>query len=422
MSNAIHASSFRWRILVLLMVYAAFGHFNRLSMAVAGTERLIPDYKIDETTMGMVYTAFLIAYAALMTPGGWFIDRVGPRIALATMGFGGAVTAAMTGATFLLGPSLLLTGLFVVRSIGGALNAPLHPGAARMVSHWFSGRARSAANGMVSAGALCGIAAVPLVFGAMMDRFGWPLSFVIAGVATALLALLWTRLASDGPRGLEATGAFPTPDVPEPPAPVTGPLRHKALVLLTLSYVAVGYVMYLFFYWLEHYLKDILHVPVGLSRLYTTIANLSMAFGMAAGGLLADAASGWWGARKGRALVAGSGLLLSAALVAAGAMAKEPIVVVIFFSFAMAAVGATEGPSWSTATDIGGRRAGLTASIVNTGGNVGGLLAPVVTPLFARYYGWQASITLAAIVSVLGALAWAGINPATTMDDTDAGS
>src|SRR5690349_14005287 len=105
---AVRPTSVRWRILALMMLYAAFGHFNRLSMSVAGTEKLIPEYGIDPTVMGTVYSAFIFAYALAMTPGGWFIDRVGTRWAMAAMGFGGAVFAALTGAASLVGPSLLV--------------------------------------------------------------------------------------------------------------------------------------------------------------------------------------------------------------------------------------------------------------------------------------------------------------------------
>jgi MFS family permease len=118
---------------------------------------------------------------------------------MAAMGFGGALYAALTGAMALLPASLLLIGLWIVRPLAGITNAPLHPGAARVVSLWFPASLSSMANGAVTAGALLGIAAVPIVFGKMMDRFGLPLAFVIAGAATTILALLWTFYGSDKP-------------------------------------------------------------------------------------------------------------------------------------------------------------------------------------------------------------------------------
>ena len=47
------------KTVLLLMLVVACGHFNRVGIAVAGTERIIPGYGIDPAKMGLVYTAFL---------------------------------------------------------------------------------------------------------------------------------------------------------------------------------------------------------------------------------------------------------------------------------------------------------------------------------------------------------------------------
>ena len=41
--------------------------------------------------MGFVYSAFLLTYTICMTPGGWFGDRFGIRIACMVVGCGGRV-------------------------------------------------------------------------------------------------------------------------------------------------------------------------------------------------------------------------------------------------------------------------------------------------------------------------------------------
>src|SRR5262245_9051216 len=113
----------RWRIVALLMAYVAFCHFNRISMSVAGTEQIMPRYGIDETVMGTVYSAYLLIYTLCMTPGGWFIDRYGVRVALMVLGFGSAVLVALTGVVGILlltGPALI-TGLLVVRGALGVV-------------------------------------------------------------------------------------------------------------------------------------------------------------------------------------------------------------------------------------------------------------------------------------------------------------
>ena len=59
--------------------------------------------------------------------------------------------------------------------------------------------------------------------------------------------------------------------------------------------------------------------------------------------------------------------------------------------------------------DISGRNCGTSAAIVNTGGNLGGLLAPVVTVYVAKTYGWNAGFFVASLVCLLGVALWFGI-------------
>ncbi len=420
-------SNVRWRMLALVMGFAMLGHFNRISMSVAGTERIMGDLRISETTMGWVYTTYLIVYTCAMTPGGWLIDRAGPRWALTIMGAGAALGVALTGGVGLLLPAgALLGGLLLARAVTGIANAPLHPGSARVVSLWIPGVLQSRANGMVTAAALVGISAAFPLFGAMIDRFGWPMAFLISGSATAVLALVWAVYARDRPAlhsGVSPTelalvtqdagAATPPPGDAEPWWKL---LKNRNLALLTGSYAAIGYVEYLFFYWMEHYFKDVLHLSTPMSRTYSMIASLAMAAGMAAGGWIADWCQARMGVRRGRPVVPVVGMLVGAVLVTLGASTGDPILVLVLFSLGLAAVGATEGPFWTTAIQLGGRHGGTSGAIFNTGGNIGGLLAPVITPLFSKVAGWQGSIFLAAVISVIGAALWRWLDPVTDPD------
>ena len=80
----------------------------------------------------------------------------------------------------------------------------------------------------------------------------------------------------------------------------------------------------------------------------------------------------------------------------------------------MAATGMVEGVFWTTATDIGGESRGLSGAFMNTGGNIGGLIAPVLTPIMAEQVGWAGSITVACVIAGLGGLVWFLIKPVRT--------
>ena len=81
-------------------------------------------------------------------------------------------------------------------------------------------------------------------------------------------------------------------------------VRNRSLMLLTLSYAAVGYFEYLFYFWMHYYFEDVLHLGKEESRVFATVLNLSLAGGMLLGGWVAGRLRMGYGHRKSRALQA----------------------------------------------------------------------------------------------------------------------
>jgi MFS family permease len=115
------------------------------------------------------------------------------------MGFGSALFGALTGSVVLVGASLMVPALLVVRGLMGLCSAPIYPACGRVVSRWIPFPQRALANGMVTCAAPVGIACTFVGFGNLMDWVDWPWAFAITGGITAVLALLWTVHATDYP-------------------------------------------------------------------------------------------------------------------------------------------------------------------------------------------------------------------------------
>ncbi|HTU19392.1 MAG TPA: MFS transporter [Gemmataceae bacterium] len=422
------ASAVRWRVVELMMAASFVSWFNRVSMSVAGTERIMDQYHLSPTQMGFIYSALVLAYAVCMTPGGWLIDRRGAWAALVLMGFGSALGVALTGAVGLVfaGGGAVWLALIVVRSATGVFMAPIYPGCARVIARWLPPPQRALANGLVSGAAPVGIACTFVGFGMLIDHFNWPVAFLITGAVTSLLAGVWWWYVTEEPKEhpgvnkaeLQLIRGQPLSAIRAPtprPAGWGGKwlslLHNRSLVLLTISYAAVGYFEFLFFFWTEYYFRDVRHLSSDTSRLYAAVLNLSMGGGMILGGLISDRLLRVWGYRWGRAAVPIAGMLLSAALLGLGLTLSDPQALVVCFAVALAAGGACEGPCWATAIELGGRRGGTAAGIFNTGGNLGGLLAPVFTPWISGLLGWQWGLALGAVACLLGVGLWLGIDP-----------
>ncbi|HEY3969223.1 MAG TPA: MFS transporter [Planctomycetaceae bacterium] len=416
-------TNIRWLIVLMLMGFTFQGHFNRVSISVAGNERFTRSEGMSPELMGVVYSTFGLVYTLGMLPGGWVIDRLGPRRALTGMGLGMGFFVVLTGALGWLNLPIasLWVPLLVIRALAGACSVPLHPGAARSISLWIPLATRATANGLVTAGALLGIAMTYPGFGWLMDWAGWPLAFVISGVAFMLFALIWCFLATDnetghcstdgGEQNLHSSGLFPAPGRPALWHDLRQLVGNRSLVLLALSYAAVSYFQYLFFYWIEYYFEKELGLETKDSRQATFTVTIAMAAGMACGGVGSDALCRWFGRRWGCRLVAILGMGLSAAFAWVGISSTDTNQVVLFFSLALGSLGLCEGIFWTTAPLLQKRNGGLAAAFLNTIGNAGGFLAPVVTPWISHEQGWPAALAVACIVCGLGALVWLWIDP-----------
>jgi MFS transporter, ACS family, D-galactonate transporter len=422
----------RWRIVLLLMALSALSWFLRRTMPVAFDERIEKQLGISAEAIGWVYSAFLIVYMLLMTPGGWFIDRFGPRRALLLMGGGLMVFGALTG---LVGPAvtqwggtpvaaagLALVLFLVIRSLMGGFAAPMYPAGTEMVSRWLPFRRRGTANGLVQGSACVGIAAAAPVFGALIDWVDWPQAFLIAAVVTGLVTLTWALYARDRPEQhpsvnpaerqlIREDGPAAEDGAKESSASWTALLRNRSLVLLTVSYAAVGYFEYLFVFWMDYYFKDTLHLPDDRRRWYSCVMFLAMGVGMGLGGWLSDRFVQAFGPRRGRAIVPVAGMLGGAVLLGLGLLATDPEWIVVLFALALTAVGSVEGPFWTTAQELGGRYGGTSAGIVNTGGNGGGMIAPIVTPWVGRAAHWSVAVALGGAVCLAGVVLWLWIDP-----------
>jgi sugar phosphate permease len=84
-------------------------------------------------------------------------------------------------------------------------------------------------------------------------------------------------------------------------------------------------------------------------------------------------------------------------------------VAVACFALSMATLGMSEAAFWVTGVELGRRWGGTTGALLNTVGNAGGLVAPVVTPLFADQMGWHWGLRLAGGLCLLGGLCWLGV-------------
>ena len=413
------------RTVLLLMCVVACGHFNRVGISVAGTERIIKPDGITADQMGLVYSAFLVFYTLAMFPGGWFIDRIGARRALLILGFSSVVFVALTGCVGLVfyEATTLLLGLLVVRSLLGLVYAPLHPGSARMVADLLPPEARPRALGWINFSACLGIAATQLVLGALIDRYDWQVALLISSAMSLIVAIVWaTGTRANGAARDEATaGLAVSIDLKA----LGAVLRQRSVIGITASYAAYGYFQYLFFYWISYYFEKVQHQDRDVARGYTTTITLAMGAGMLCGGWLMSRVPARFSPWARRAIVPMVGMLASGVVFEMGLLASNPNATIAAFVLSAGLLGLCEAAFWTTAVELGGPFGGSAAGLMNTGGNAGGAISPYLTPFLSKLIarqsgadaGWRIALALAGIIVFAGGAIWVFVRPPEKEDD-----
>ena len=408
----------RWSVVALMVSFSVMNYFDRTIIAIAGPG-IMQEYRLTETQMGSIYSAFLLGYALFMIPGGYLADRYGPRAVVTVMGLGAALSTGLTGFGGRpgLGAYLGIVPAFAVIRFGmGAFTAPLYPACGATNANWFPLGRRALVWGLVAGGAGLGGAIAPPIFSRTIERFGWRQSFWLAGAATALLALIWLWYVRDHPSehpSLRRQGAGEAP-APRPAGsdPQTGSaswrrlLTNRNMALLSFGYLTAGYFEYIFFYWIYYYFGQIRRLPAAETTLYTTLIFVSWTVMTPLGGAISDRLVKRYGKKRGRRIVPIVSLTAAALCLGVGASIANAALAAGVMALALGLASCSDGPFWACAIDIGDGNAGAACGILNTGGNIGGTVCPVLTPFIASFAGWSVALYFGCLVAILGVSIW----------------
>lgn len=398
------------RMVALMFALSAMSYFDRVVISIAGPG-IMRDFHISETEMGTVFSAFLLSYTAMMTPGGALADRFGGRLVLTVTGLGAAL---FTGLTAACGPEGLgayfgvLPAFLAIRLAFGVFVSPIYPSMARIVSAWIAPGGRARVQSIIVSGAAVGSAIAPLLFSYLIGAYGWRVAFWIAAGATTVLIMIWHSGVRDHPPGpIETELAIAQPTA----ASWRALLGDRQLLLVTGSYFALSYFQYIFYYWIYYYFGEIRQMGEEQSAFATTVIFITMAIMAPLGGWMSDRMAARFGPKLGLRIVPVGAMAASAVLLHFGVSGLGDFATVALLALAVGCCVATEGSFWATSIHMGGKQVGAACGIVNCGGNVGGMLAPVITPLVAQRFGWTGALSFASFVVLVGMLAWLVIDP-----------
>ena len=411
----------RWTILWFLVLISVVRSMDAVNFSVAA-KQIMPEYGFSNVQMGMLYTVFTAGYAFFHIPGGWLADTVGSRRVLTLAILWWSVFTAFTavaGDWWLAGMWGPLTSFMVVRFCIGMGEGAAYPNSNRTVASWMAPNERAKAAGLVLAGVGVGYGLAPPVVSWIMLSYSWRVAFYVFGVVGVVLAVLWYRFATDRPedhpRVSAAELAFIRSSgerVDRAPTPWRAILTHPNVWLLMLANFGFGYGIYIFQSWFYLYLVNVRGFSIMQGGILTTGPFIAVSVLGPIGGVCSDTLVKRYGLTIGRRAVAIAGFLLAAICMYAGAQAENSYVAVVLLSLGDGFLYFGAAAIVGTNIDIAGPHSGTVYGLTATLLQIGGAIAPTLTPMIANRFGWEAALQFAALLAVFSAFLWLFIDAA----------
>jgi ACS family glucarate transporter-like MFS transporter len=412
----------RWVIFGFLFLFTFAAYVQRTAITVAA-EPMMPQLGLTQLQIGWLETAFLVTYTALQFPGGLAGQFLGARRMFTLCG----LLSLLATLVVPLLPSMahgnpLFWTLLMAQLLLGASQAPIFAMLSGTLECWFPPRQWALTQGLSSCGIGLGGAAAPAAIASLMVLLGWRPALLMVALPMAFLAALWWQHGRDRPAQHPKVTAAEIAELPaaESSIGMARPSwrRIRALLLnpdlagLTFSYFTMNLVFYLITFWSFLYLVQARHFSVLQGGLAAALPPLAGAVGAGLGGAGASALSARLGTEAGLRLLplltlpsAGVLLLISVHSTSAWAALSG-------LSLAFGLLEINEAPFWAASMEIGRQDAVSAGAILNTGGNIGGIVA---TPLVAWLSGggdWTTPFVAGAACALASGLIWLLINPA----------
>ncbi len=194
-------------------------------------------------------------------------------------------------------------------------------------------------------------------------------------------------------------------------------LRSRKLRAMCAMYFGAIYGWYFYLTWLPTYLLRARGFDLKQVGWLAALPLLSIAAGVFVGGWLSDVLARRWGLRAGRR-TPGVDRPAARCLAIVGAIrAVDPYAAAVLLAAAAGLAALGVSPAWAVCLEIGGRHAGVVSGAMNTFGNLGGTLSPIVMGLSLQAWGsWNAALATLVVGYALAALCWLLIDPTQRID------
>jgi MFS family permease len=400
----------RYWVVLLLFFLTLINYMDKEILSVAAPT-LKKVFDLDPALMGVALSVLSWGYVVALIPAGLGTDRFGARKMGAVAMIVWSLSTAVTGFAGSFG---VLMG---TRALVGIGESPTLPVAASATKQWAAAKERGFFTGLWNTGTTVG-SGVGAVFSALLIfQFGWRAAFWVLGGIGLLWAGVWllfyrrpedTKWLPAGERThILASRQSSEADTAttERPVPLTWLLRQRPMWGLLLTEGCIVYTMYFLLTWLPSFLNQTRHVEVLAGGILSGIPYLIAAFAVFGLTYLSDRLAPGNRDRGTRRWFVALYLVLSIVLIAVPGI-DNVVLLEVVLAWALAMNSAASALNLAMVTDLvtDPRSVGRAMALTVVGGNVLGLLGPLVTGFLVSSTGsFGAAFAVAVVLMLLGA-------------------
>ncbi|MDB6085859.1 MAG: hypothetical protein JWN43_3740 [Gammaproteobacteria bacterium] len=420
----------RWRIFSFLFSFGFVAYVQQKAITVAA-ERMMPELGLSQLQIGWLEQAFVLGYAIFQIPGGIFGQRMGARRTFVIIGLAAFIaTIAMPIAPTLFTGRALFIVLLGVQVLLGCSQGAIFPVSAGVFEAWFPPNRWSFVQGLQTMGLGLGAALTPPLIASLMASLGWQPALLWTSLPALILIGLWGWYGRNTPREHPSVSERELAEIGTHNAAAAVPssitlkqlLRlfgNRNVLLLATSYLCLNYTFYLLSNWVFLYLVQERGFSVLESGWLATAPPLVSALGAGVGGVVTSFFCQRFGDRWGYRLMPLIAMPAAATLLLLAVNATNPYLAVIALAACFGCVELTEGAFWGAGMTLGRGDAMSVCGFMNTGGNLGGIIALPMIAYFSGRHLWFVAFAVGAGFAVVSALAWLGIEVETPLDTAE---
>ena len=400
----------RYRVLYFTLALAIITYLDRVAISTAATS-ISAELGLTRVQMGWAFSVFTFAYAAFEIPSGWLGDVFGARKVLTRIVLWWSAFTAATGYVWNYG------SLLVARFLFGVGEAGAFPNISRSFARWFPATERGGAHGVVFMGTRIGGAIAPPIMVFLMSLVGWRHTFAVLGLIGVIWCVFWWRWFRDDPANHPSVDSEELAYIErgidqQPPARFRwAELLTPNLLLIYGMYFCMGYTLYFNLTWLPTYLQQVRGFTLRQAGILSGIVLLTGAIMTYLGGKLTDALVKRHGLKIGRSMGAVT-LPTAGALLVAAALVDNPIAAAVLLAATLGVADLCVSSCWAICHDVAGKHAGIVTGAMNTVGNIGGAISPLVVAYAVQYWNsWTIPFFITAGVYVFGGMCTLILDP-----------